>query len=286
MAVQSARVAPPIGLAGPMLALLAAFYVLPVGFTILLSLGHPPSFSINPESLSIAGFERMFSSGYYLRALLNSVVLGAGAGLLAIIMGYPIAYYLARSTSFFRQPLFYLTLIPMAVGQNVITLGWLVILGRNGFANSVLMMSGVIDSPLSLLYTWGSLVIALVNVLFTFMVLPIAAVLKTIDPAIEQAARNLGASPARTFITVTLPLSKEGVAAGFLAVFIQSSTALVMPLLLGGQSTTILPILVWEQFSVANDRNFSAALSVALLVVAAVVLVLQMQVGRRHKAAH
>lgn len=285
MRVQSKQVTPSVSLALPMLLLFAAFYILPVTFTILLSAGHPPTLNIDTDKLSFANIQRFLGSEYYLRALLQAILLGVGVGVLGVLMGYPVALFLARSTSRLKQPIFYLTLLPMAVGQNVITLGWLVILGRNGFINSVLMMSDVIKDPLALLYTWGSLVVALVNVLFTFVVLPIAAVLRTIDPAVEQAARNLGAGPVRTFMLVTLPLSVEGVAAGFLAVFVQASTALVMPLILGGQSTTILPILVWEQFSVANDRNFSATLSVALLLVALAVLFLQMKLGRIKKAA-
>jgi putative spermidine/putrescine transport system permease protein len=285
MRVQSKQVTPSVSLALPLLLLFAAFYILPVTFTILLSAGHPPTLSIDPDKLSFSNIQKFLSSDYYLRALLQAILLGAGVGALGVIMGYPVALFLARSTSRFKQPLFYLTLLPMAVGQNVITLGWLVILGRNGVVNSVLMMTDLINDPLTLLYTWGSLVVALVNVLFTFVVLPIAAVLRTIDTSTEQAARNLGAGPVRTFLLITLPLSVEGVAAGFLAVFVQASTALVMPLILGGQRTTILPILVWEQFSVANDRNFSATLSVALLLVALVVLFLQMKLGRLKKAA-
>ena len=104
------------------------------------------------------------------------------------------------------RPLIYvLTLIPMAVGMNMITLGWLVVLGRHGFINSFLLQIGVINEPLGLMYTWGAMIVGLTNVQFTFMVLPIAAVLKTIDPSVEQAARNLGANFFRTFLFVTLP---------------------------------------------------------------------------------
>lgn len=285
MQTQSRQVTPGVSLALPLLFLLAAFYVLPVVLTVLLAVGHRPTLDLNFERVTWVNFQKFFESPYYMRALLHSVLLGAGVGLVGVVMAYPVAMFLARSTSWFRRPLFYLTLLPMAVGQNVITLGWLVILGRNGFINSILMMTDVIQTPLGLLYTWGSLVVALVNVLFTFVVLPIAAVLRTIDVSVEQAARNLGAGPVRTFLLVTLPLSIEGVAAGFLAVFVQASTALVIPLILGGQESTILPVVIWEQFSVANDRSFSAALSVVMLLVALVVLVIQMRLGSLKKAA-
>ena len=268
----------------PVLFFLAAFYVVPGALILLIGAGHPPSFNVRPELLSYSGWTRAFNSTYYLRVLTQTVLLGAVVGALAAVLAYPVAYFLARSTSRFRPLVYFLTLGPMAVGMNMITLGWLIILGRHGFVNSTLQGLGLISQPLELLYTWNSMVVGLINVLFTFMVLPITAVLKNIDPSVEQAARNLGAGPARTFISITLPLSLEGVAAGFLGVFMQASGAFVLPLLLGGHRNTILPVLIWEQYSVANDRNFAAALSIILLVVAMVVLVLQMRVTRLNRA--
>jgi putative spermidine/putrescine transport system permease protein len=269
----------------PVLAFLAAFYVVPGLLIVLIGAGHPPSFNVRSELLNLGSFERVFGSTYYLKVLAQTILLGIAVGIVAAVFAYPVAYFLARSTSRFRHVLYFLTLVPMAVGMNMITLGWLIILGRHGFVNSTLQGLGLISQPLELLYTWNSMIVGLVNVLFTFMALPITAVLKNIDPSVEQAARNLGAGPVRTFLFVTLPLSMEGVAAGFLAVFMQASGAFVMPLLLGGHSNTILPVLIWEQYSVANDRNFAAALSLILLVVAMAVLVLQMQTSRLNRAA-
>jgi putative spermidine/putrescine transport system permease protein len=269
----------------PVLVFLAAFYIVPGALIVLIGAGHPPTFDLRPELLSLASWERVVGSTYYLRVLARTIMLGVVVGAIAAVFAYPVAYFLARSTSRFRHILYFLTLVPMAVGMNMITLGWLIILGRHGFINSTLQGLGLISQPLELLYTWNSMIIGLINVLFTFMVLPIAAVLKNIDPSVEQAARNLGANPLRTFIFVTLPLSFEGVAAGFLGVFMQASGAFVMPLLLGGNSNTILPVLIWEQYSVANDRNFAAALSLVLLIVAVAVLVLQMKLTKLNRAA-
>jgi putative spermidine/putrescine transport system permease protein len=271
-------------LLAPALLFLLAFYVVPGALIVLIGAGHPPSFEIRPELLSLASWQKVFRSTYYLRVLGETVMLGIAVGLVAAVLAYPVAYFLVRSKSRFRSVLYFLTLVPMAVGMNMITLGWLIILGRHGFVNATLQGLGLISQPIELLYTWNSMVIGLVNVLFSFMVLPIAAVLRTIEPAIEQAARGLGADPVRTFLYVTLPLSLEGVAAGFLGVFMQAAGAFVMPLLLGGPRNTILPILIWEQYSVANDRNFAAALSLILLVVAFAVLILQMRVTRLNRA--
>jgi putative spermidine/putrescine transport system permease protein len=268
----------------PVVLFLVTFYVVPGALILIMSAGHPPSFDLRPELLNLVSWHRVFGSTYYLRVLAETVVLGVVVGLVAAVLAYPVAYVLARSPSRLRHVLYFLTLVPMAVGMNMITLGWLIILGRHGFINSTLQGLGIISQPIELLYTWNSLVIGLVNVLFSFMVLPIAAVLRNIEPAIEQAARNLGADPLRTFLYITLPLSLEGVAAGFLGVFMQATGAFVMPLLLGGHRNTILPVLIWEQYSVANDRNFAAVLSVILLVVAFAVLMLQMRMTRLNRA--
>ena len=267
----------------PVLIFLTAFYLLPAFLVLLMSAGHPPSFSIRTDLLSAANYERLFNSGYYLKVLVRTVTLGFVVGIVAAVFGYPVAYFLVRSKSRLRPLVYVLTLIPMAVGMNMITLGWLVVLGRHGFINSFLLQIGVINEPLGLMYTWGAMIVGLTNVQFTFMVLPIAAVLKTIDPSVEQAARNLGANFFRTFLFVTLPLSLEGVAAGFLAVFMLTSGALVMPLLLGGQGDTILPVLIWEQYSVANDRSFSATLAIVLLFFSLIILLLQLQVTRMRR---
>jgi putative spermidine/putrescine transport system permease protein len=274
-------VRPSAWLAAPVLAFLAAAYVVPGLLIVLLAAGHPPRFSVDPQLLGLSVFARVFDSSYYLKVLWETIALSVTVGVVAAIFGYPVAYFLVRSRSRWRNALFYFTLIPMAVGMNMITLGWLIVLGRHGLINSFLQWTGITGQPLELLYTWGSLVIGLTNVLFTFMVLPIATVLKNIDPAVEAAARNLGAGPMQTFLRVTLPLSLEGVAAGFLVVFMLAAGALVMPMLLGGSRNPILPVLIWEQFTVANDRNLAAALALVLLAVALVVLVVQQRFLQR-----
>jgi putative spermidine/putrescine transport system permease protein len=267
----------------PVLIFLTAFYLLPGFLVLLMSAGHPPSFSIRTDLLSAANYERLFNSGYYLKVLVRTITLGFTVGIVTAVFGYPVAYFLVRSKSRLRPLIYVLTLIPMAVGMNMITLGWLVVLGRYGFINSFLLQIGIINEPLGLMYTWGAMIVGLTNVQFTFMILPIAAVLKTIDPSVEQAARNLGADFLRTFLFVTLPLSLEGIAAGFLAVFMLTSGALVMPLFLGGQGDTILPVLIWEQYSVANDRSFSATLAIVLLFFSLIILLLQLQVTRMRR---
>ncbi len=171
-----------------------------------------------------------------------------------------------------------MTFTPLAVGMNMLTLGWMIILSRTGFVNSLLTGTGLVAEPLHLLYGWGAVIVGMVHVTFTFMVLPIEAVIRQIDPALEKAARTLGAGKLRTFWEVVLPLSLQGIAAGFLIVFLQVCGAFVLPLLMGGQGFTVVPIAIWEQITASSDRPFASTLSITLILVSLLVMILQLRV--------
>jgi ABC-type spermidine/putrescine transport system permease subunit I len=264
-------------LLGPVLIFIGLGYLLPGIILFLMSFGHPASFGLDIDLLSVNKYQQFLTSSYYLRILGYTLLLGLIVSLITAVAAYPVAYYLARSKS--RLTSFYaiLTFTPLAVGMNMLTLGWMVLLGRNGFFNSILLNVGIIDAPLSLLYNWGSVIVGLVHVTFTFMVLPIEAVLRQIDPSMERAARILGAGPMRTFALVLLPLSMEGVSAGFLIVFLQTCGAFVLPLLLGGQGFTFIPVAIWEQLTVSSDRAFAAMLSVVLVLISLVIMIVQLR---------
>jgi putative spermidine/putrescine transport system permease protein len=264
-------------LLGPVVLLIVVGYVLPGVILFLLSFGHPASFALNVDALHIEKYRQFFSSSYHLRILGYTLLLGLIVSSITAVMAYPVAYYLARSKSSLTRFYAILTFTPLAVGMNMLTLGWMVLLGRNGFFNALLQNGGFIEEPLPLLYNWGSVIIGLVHVTFTFMVLPVEAVLRQIDPSLERAARMLGASPLRTFALVLLPLSMEGVSAGFLIVFLQSCGAFVLPLLLGGQGFTFIPVSIWEQLTVSADRGFAAMLSVVLILISLIVMVVQLR---------
>lgn len=269
----------------PVLVLLVAGYLVPGLVLVLLSLGHPASFDIRFDAFTLAKYQQFLQGSYYLRVLGYTLLLGLIVATITAVMAYPVAYYLARSRSRLTGLISVLTFTPLAVGMNMLTLGWLVILGRSGVLNSMLMSAGWIDQPLSLAYNWGSVIIGLVHVTFTFMVLPLEAVLRQIDPAMERAARILGAGRMKTFLHVLLPNSLEGISAGFLIVFLQACGAFVLPLLLGGQGFTFIPVSIWEQITVSADRAFAAVLSIILIAVSLVVMVLQLRVLRQKAQA-
>ena len=254
-------------------------YVLPSLVLAALSFGIVPGVWVFSEATT-SHYMRLLGDIYYLRVVGYTLFLGIVVSVLTAVLAFPVGYYLARSRSRLTSLYAVLTFTPLAVGMNMVTVGWMIILGKTGFINALLLQTGAINDPLQLLYGWGAVIVAMVHVVFTFMVLPIEAVVRQIDPSLEQAARILGAGPIRTFIEVVLPLSLPGIAAGFLIVFLQVCGAFVLPLLLGGQGFTLMPIAIWEQITVSFDRSFAATLSVALILISIVVMLLQMRIMR------
>lgn len=264
-------------LAAPITTLMVVGYVLPCLLMLSISLGGPIGAWPFTTAPSVEKYVEIFSSPYTWRVLIFTLIVSVAVAVINALLAYPVALFLARSRSRWTGVVFLVAFTPLAVGMNMMTIGWLIMLGRNGVINWALQAVGLTDGPVPLVYGLVAVVIGLAHISFTFMLLPIESVLRSIDPAVERASRSLGASPWKTFLTVTLPLSYEGVAAGMLIVFMQSCGAFVIPLLLGGSSTIMLPVAIWEQMTVANDRAAGAALSTVLAAIALLVLALQLR---------
>jgi putative spermidine/putrescine transport system permease protein len=157
-------------------------------------------------------------------------------------------------------------LAPMLTGIVVRTFAWMTLLSDKGVINQTLISLGVISQPLKLMYTETGIVVGLVHIYVPFMVLTLTGVIGRIDERLEQAAENLGASPLRAFLEVTLPLSLPGILAGSLLVFALAISAYVTPILLGGFQIMTLPILIYQQISANFNVGFAAALGIVLLM--------------------
>lgn len=263
-------------LAAPMAALMLIGYVLPGVLTIAVSLGSPYG-SWPTGTLDLSKYVQTAHDSYFWRVLYFTLGVSAAVALINAVLAYPMALFLARSRSRWTGFCYLVTFTPLAVGMNMLTIGWLIMLGRTGVINSILMGAGIISEPLPLAYGLSAVVIGLAHISFTFMVLPLESVLRGIELNLERAAISLGAPRWKVFATITLPLSWEGLVAGMLIVFMQSCGAFVIPLLLGGSSTVMLPVAIWEQMTVANDRAAGAALSVILTAIALLVLAVQLR---------
>lgn len=201
------------------------------------------------------------------RLMLMSVALGACTALGTLVIGYPIAYYLARSTSRWRHYVFVIIFVPLLFSIVIRTFGFIVLLGSRGLLNDLLIQLGVIDQPVVWLYNFPMTVIGLVHVFLPFMVLSILSSLSRVDRRLEDAAGILGASPWRVFRHITLPLSAQGIFGGCTIVFSLSVGAYVTPRLLGGGRVQVLATEIYTQMLEIGDWGMAALLGAALTIV-------------------
>ena len=200
----------------------------------------------------------------YLGIIARTILLSVAATAGCLLIGFPMAYVIVRSGRW-RRLLLFLVVLPFWTSFLVRTYAMIFLLRDTGLINSVLMSLGVVDEPLTLLYTPGAVLAGLIYGFLPFAVLPIYASLEKLDPTLLEAAEMLGAKPATRFWRVTLPLTMPGVVAGGLLVFIPALGSFLTPDLLGGAKTTLLGNLVQNQFTTGRDWPFGSAASILLL---------------------
>lgn len=257
--------------AGPALAAPATVWVLatfaaPFGVLILLSLqAQADPFAPLFTQPSTAQFRAILTDSFYLRVILQTLALGAGVTLLAVLLGYPVALWLARMPVRWRPIAFAVILIPLLTNVVVRSLGIVLLLAPDGLINQVLGLFGL--GPIrGMLYTHGAVAIGLAQVFMPFVVLALYDVLQVTSPRVHEAAQSLGASPAVRFWTVDFPLSVPGLRAGVMIVFLVSSTAYVSATLLGGKKVWTTGMLVWEE--ALQNLNAPTAAALALIMTA------------------
>jgi putative spermidine/putrescine transport system permease protein len=219
------------------------------------------------SSPNLRNYVRFIADPYYLRTLLFTLRVSLVTTLCALLLGYLVAYHLVRSvrSPLLRRAIYLIVVAPLFTSSIVRSFGWMISLGNAGFLNRAMIGLGLIDSPIRMIFNETGIVIGLTHILLPFMVLSIASVLQGIDQALEEAAMDLGASRAVTFLTVTLPLSLPGVVAGSLIVFALAMSSYVTPAVLSGGRLKVVPMLIYEQYVSVFDWGFGAAMSIVLL---------------------
>lgn len=259
-------------LVGPVLAVFVAFFAVPILVLFGSSFERVDTASfVVVDPFSLHNYARFVLDPYYLEVLGVTLRISLLVTLLTLAAGYPVAAYLVRAHPRERAVLMLLIVSPLLVSLVIRSFGWVIVLGPRGLVNALLVALGL--APVKLLYTEAAVVIGLAHVFYPFMVLAVYSALQRIDPDLVRAATNLGASPAKTFRRVTLPLSVPGIVAGSLIVFALSVSAFVTPALLGGPWVKVVGYLVWEQNLIVLDWGFAAAIAVILLVVTAFIMV-------------
>lgn len=218
----------------------------------------------------------------YRAVIQDSIVIAGITTLLALALGYPVAYGIARLPERWRTIALILVVIPFWTNFLIRTYAWIVLLNSEGIVNKALVGSGLVDNPLKLLYTNGAVVAGLLYAYLPLMILPLYASVARLDPELREAAANLGASRGRVFRDITWPLTLPGVITGCIFVFVPSLGNFVVPELLGGGKTVMVGNLVRDQFLRARDWPFGATLALFVIVLLVLLFALQSVLGRRY----
>ncbi|GBQ20711.1 ABC transporter permease [Gluconacetobacter sacchari] len=278
-------------LLAPGLAALLITFVLPVAWLARVSL-LPQAVSLLPQAgpsvpatgLSAGAYARVLGDPFYWWIIGRTLGIGVVTACLAVPMAFPIALFLARSTSAWRGVLVVLAIAPLMTSTVIRTYGWMVILGRHGIINSLLLQTGLLAMPIRLDNGLFATVVALVEILMPYAVISILSTLGRVNVELEQAAALLGARLPQIVLRIILPLALPGLLTAALLVFVLAISSLVTPQLMGGGRVFVLATEIFNATTVTLDWPFAGALSVVLLILFGLVISLYQRVLARMEA--
>ena len=250
---------------------LGIFFLLPCLLVLAISVGPYAPDSVPPVELGLSfkSFALLFSDDLYLAAWLSSLRIAATSTLVTLLLGYPMAYAIARAAPNRRPLLLMLVVLPFWTSFLIRIYAWMGLLADNGLIEQFLRWTGLASNPGTILGTEWAVHLGIVYAYLPFMVLPLYATLEKLDASLLEAAADLGARPLAAFLTVTLPLSLPGVVAGCLLVFIPAVGEFVIPDLLGGTETLMIGKVLWDEFFTNGDWPLASAVAICLLVLLA-----------------
>ncbi|SMH62943.1 ABC transporter permease subunit [Azospirillum agricola] len=244
----------------PLVFLLLAFLVYPVGQLLTLSV-------YNGQGFTLAPYQQLFKSALYVNVLWITMKISLATTLFAVVGAYPIAYLISVAKGPAKSRLIFWVLLAFWTSFLVRAFAWVVILGRNGVVNHLLLSLGIIDRPADLLYSFGAVLVGMVHAMLPLAVMTMLAVMENIDRTLPRAATTLGARPGTAFWTVYFPLSVPGVAAAAIMVFVSAIGFFIVPALLGGRRETMITQLIIDQVQQTLNWGLAGAISVLLLAV-------------------
>ena len=266
----------------PLLVWLVIFVVAPALVLIAFSFAERDELGRVVPSFSFENYRRVFDPVYAV-VLGRSIAYAAATTGLCIVLGYPVAWVMARADGRWRRRLLLLVMVPFWTSFLVRTYAWITLLKSEGLVNGLLLHTRIITAPFEMLYTPGAVLVGLVYVYLPFMILPIYASAEKLDPALLEAAHDLGCGPWRAFARVAIPLTMPGVAAGVMMVFVPAIGMFAVTDLLGGARVPLIGNLIQDQFiGQARDKPFGAALGVVFMLLFVIVYAwLQRRIERR-----
>ncbi len=274
---------------------LLVFFLLPFGIILKISLAEPilaqPPFSPTFDdtgalSVTADNFAFLFRDKLYALTYLKSVIMAVAATICCLLLGFPIAYGIARSDPHTRSLLLLLIVLPFWISFLLRVYAWMGLLGNYGVINNFLMWLGITEQPIQILYTDFAIFLGLTYSYLPFMILPLYATLERMDLDLVDAAMDLGASRTTAFWDITWPLARAGVIAGCMLVFIPAMGEYVIPFLLGGPDAMLIGRVLFDEFYVNRDWPLASAVAIMLLVLLVVpIVVLQKNQARDEERA-
>ncbi len=248
-------------------ALTAVFFllVIPVCFVVVYSFWLRSPYGGDIPAFQFGNYAKFFADFFYPSLLIRTIRVALETVILCLVMGYIPAYFFYRTESRFKPFLMILIMLPFWISFIIRTLSWINILGDSGLINHVLIKSGLISDPLSMLYNEAAVLMGLLQYLLPFMILNIYVSLEGIDKSLTEAAKSLGCTEWQAFREVTLPLSLPGVSAGCLLVFVLTCGTYLPPMILGGPGNDMIANLIFKRIVGTLDWPFGSALSTILL---------------------
>lgn len=256
---------------GPAALWLVIFLLVPLVLVVVVSFATRDVYGGVKYAFTVGNYTRLLNPLYF-KILVQTVYVSLLTTLICLVLGYPFAYYVAQSPPRLRTLLLMLVIIPFWTNLLIRIYAWMVILRAEGLLNTFLMSLGIIDQPLSLLYNQGAVLLGMVYGYLPFMVLPLYASIEKLDHSLLEAANDLGARPAESFLKVTLPLTVPGVVAGSILVFIPAMGMFFIPNILGGSKAMLIGNLIENQFKQARNWPFGAGASIVLMIISLVMI--------------
>jgi putrescine transport system permease protein len=231
--------------------------------------------------LNLGNYIELFNNSLYVDAFISSVKIAAISTLLCLLIGYPMAYTIARMSPSMRNICLLLVVLPSWISFLIRIYAWIGILQTNGLMNKTLMAIGIIDSPLQIMNTPTAAYIGIVYAYLPFMILPLYTNLVKFDLRLLEAAYDLGAKPWKAFLTITLPMSKSGIIAGCMLVMIPAVGEFVIPELLGGPGTLMIGRQLWSEFFSAGNWPMASAVAIVMLILLLIPILIFHKIERK-----
>ncbi|MBQ0809750.1 ABC transporter permease [Roseovarius sp.] len=266
MSVEAREARQPWILLSPALGAVALLLLVPLMFIVVYSFWLRSAMGADTVGFYLDNWQKTLTDRFYRDILLNTLKIAAITTVICALMGYPAAYFIARSRSN-KMVLLLLLMLPFWISYIIRTMSWINILGTSGALNSLLLSLGIINEPIQMLYNEATVILGLVHFLLPFMVLNVYVSLEGIDTNLEDAANSLGATRWQAFTQVTLPLSLPGLAAGGLLCFVLGAGTYITPVILGGPRDAMFANLVFEAIITQLNWPLGSALSLLLLIV-------------------